>query len=158
MYPLRTHSTVVPPEWIDYNDHMTEGFYGVAFADASDAFLLDLGFDEAYRASHRGAFYTVETHIRFVQQLELGDPLVFDTYVLGVDSKRVHLFHHLLHGEEGYLAATQEVLMLHVNRDDVRVASMERTLLTALQSVATAHADQPRPDGIGSTVRPVVKR
>lgn len=158
MHPLRTHSTVVQPAWIDYNDHMTEGFYGVAFADASDAFLLEQGFDAAYRKKHRGAFYTVETHIRFIQQLELSDPIVFETLVLGIDARRVHLFHNMLHGEQGYVAATQEVLMLHVNRDSVRVESMSEELLAALLPFAEAHADVERPDGIGASVRPVDKR
>ncbi|NNF65855.1 MAG: thioesterase [Acidimicrobiia bacterium] len=157
MYPLHTHSAVVLPAWIDYNDHMTEGFYGVAFADASDAFLLDQGFDADYRKTHRGAFYTVETHIRFLQQLELNDPIVFETLVLGIDARRVHLFHSMLHGEERYLAATQEVLMLHVNRDSVRVASMSDDLLSSLLPFAEAHADVERPEGVGAAVRPVVK-
>ena len=42
--PLRVWSTVVPPEWIDYNGHLTEGYYGVAFGQVSDEVLVRLGF------------------------------------------------------------------------------------------------------------------
>ena len=43
--PLQVWRTVVPPEWIDYNGHLTEGFYGVAFGHATDAILTTLGSD-----------------------------------------------------------------------------------------------------------------
>ena len=41
---LQIWRRVVPTEWIDYNGHLTEGYYGVAFADASDELLIYLGF------------------------------------------------------------------------------------------------------------------
>ena len=35
--PLTLHQGTVPPEWVDYNNHMTESRYLQAFGDASDA-------------------------------------------------------------------------------------------------------------------------
>ena len=61
--PVRAWSTVVPPAWIDYNGHLNEGYYGVAFGDASDGILTHLGFDAGYRAAH-GTIYTAQTRIR----------------------------------------------------------------------------------------------
>ena len=37
--PLQLVTVVVLPEWLDYNEHMAEGYYGVAFGNASDAFI-----------------------------------------------------------------------------------------------------------------------
>lgn len=153
MDALRIHTATVLPEWIDYNDHMSEGYYGVAFGAASDALLEHCGFDATYRAEVGGAFYTVETHVRFLRELDLADPISFETVVLGVDTKRVHLFHRMLHAESGDLAATQETLMLHVHRSTVRVFSMRGALLDRLRSMADKHADLPRPDGVGAAVR-----
>ena len=76
--PLSIYSTTVVTEWIDYNQHMTEGYYGVAFADASDEFLLHVGFGAHYREVERGSFYTVETYTRFLRELKLGDVLEFE--------------------------------------------------------------------------------
>ena len=56
--PLRVWSTVVPPEWIDYNGHLTEGYYGVAFGQASDEVLVNLGFGPGYLEEH-GSFYKI---------------------------------------------------------------------------------------------------
>ena len=86
--PLRLWRGAVLDEWIDYNGHMSEGFYGVAFGKASDGYLTRMGFDEHYRAAG-GSFYTVETHIRFIDELDPDTPLAVDTTVAGGDHKRV---------------------------------------------------------------------
>ena len=93
--PLRVWRGAVEPEWIDYNGHMSEGFYGLVFGMASDEYLTRMGFGEDYRSGRSGSFYTVETHIVFVDELAVDEPLAVDTTVVGVDSKRVHLFHEL---------------------------------------------------------------
>ena len=153
--PLQLYRGTVEPGWIDYNGHMTEGYYGVVFGDVSDELLLHVGFDEQYRHEVGGAFYTVETHIRFLQELEEADSLVADTQVLGADNKRVHLFHTLRREGEDSPAATQETLMLHVDTAEGVVTSMRSDVQAGLAELAQAHAALPDPPGAGDSVRPV---
>lgn len=150
--PLEIYRTNVAEGWIDYNGHMNEGYYGVAFGDASDAYLLYAGFDEDYRRDIRGTFYTVETHIRYLRELKFGDPLLFQTIVLGADAKKLHLFHSMVHEDEGYEAATQEVFLLHVSLDDVAVTPMSPPLLTAIAVDRDAHHEL-YPEGAGNSIR-----
>ncbi len=152
---LQVHTAVVPAAWIDYNRHMTEGAYGLAFGDASDAVLLHAGFDAAYRADHGGSFYTVEAHITFRRELREGDRLAFESIVLGADAKRLHLFHRMRHAAAGYVAATQEALLLHVDLDTGRVAAMAPELAATFVALAAEHATIPRPDEAGASIRPV---
>lgn len=153
---LSIYKTSVVPEWIDYNDHMTEGFYGVVFANASDEFLIHIGFDEAYRQTIGGSFYTAETHIVFRRELKLGAPLRVDTQVLGIDHKRVHLFHFLYDDDQGYLAATQETMMLHVDMVSGRVTSMEQGVLERGAEIGRTHATLPIPKDTNRTFKRVV--
>lgn len=150
--PLDIYRVRVAEGWIDYNGHMNEGYYGVAFGDASDAYLLQRGFDEAYRREVGGTFYTVETHIRYLRELESGDPLLFRTTVLGVDARKLHLFHSMVHEDAGYEAATQEVFLLHVSLEDVAVTPMAPALLSAMEADRDAHVDL-APDGAGNSIR-----
>ena len=138
--PLRIWRGAVLDEWIDYNGHMSEGFYGVVFGMASDEYLIRMGFGERYRAAAGGSFYTVETHIAFVDELAPGTPLVVDTTVAGADPKRVHLFHELRRADDEALAATQESMMLHVDTSIDRVAPMGADLYAVLRADADAHA------------------
>ncbi|MEI6548540.1 MAG: thioesterase family protein [Burkholderiales bacterium] len=71
---LLTISTPVQPEWIDYNDHMTEYCYLKLFGDASDVVLARIGAGADYVAAGH-SWYTVETHIRPLGQSRLGEPL-----------------------------------------------------------------------------------
>ena len=138
--PLRIWQGSVLDEWIDYNGHMSEGFYGVVFGNASDEYLTRMGFDERYRAATGGSFYTVETHIVFVDELDPHTALAVDTTVAGADPKRVHLFHELRRTHDEALAATQESMMLHVDTNIDRVAPMAGELYAVLQVDARAHA------------------
>jgi len=150
--PLEVYRASVLDNWIDYNGHMNEGYYAVAFGDATDAYLIHAGFDGAYRNEIGGTFYTVETHIRYLRELKLGDPLLFRTTVLGVDAKKLHVFHSMVHESDGYEAATQEAFLLHVDLDGVKVSEMAVELLLSIEADRDAHAEL-WPDGAGSSIR-----
>ena len=137
---LRIWSGTVLDEWIDYNGHMSEGFYGVVFGMASDEYLIRMGFDEHYRTATGGSFYTVETHITFLDELAPETPLAVDTTVAGADPKRVHLLHELRRSTDEALAATQESMMLHVDTNIDRVMPMADNLHAVLRADADAHA------------------
>lgn len=147
------HRPIVEPDWIDYNGHMTEWRYGQVFADAGDALLLYVGFDQAYRDSGRGSFYTVETHIRFLHQLAEGDQLEVSTQVLGVDGKRLHLFHWLRHEE--IEAATCEAMLLHVDLDTGKVRAASEAILVRLRNLVPEGSLGPRPDSVGRSIREI---
>lgn len=61
----------MPLDWTDYNGHMNEVRYLQAFCDASDRFMELIGCDADYIASG-GSYFTVETHIRHLQEVQAG--------------------------------------------------------------------------------------
>jgi acyl-CoA thioester hydrolase len=150
--PLALYTDTVRPEWIDYNGHLTDGYYMVYFCLATEAALEYLGFGAAYREQTGATIYTVEGHINYLRELKPGAPLRFTTQLLGCDPKRIHLFHHLRHGLEGYLAATNEVMFLHVNQETMKVEPMPAERLALVQAVAAAHAALPRPPQAGRRI------
>lgn len=151
--PLSLLESSVPPEWVDYNGHMSDGYYAVAFGGATDALLDYLGLGAAYRSQTGCAMYTVEIHINFLRELRAGDPLRFTSLVLGADAKRLHCFHEMQHAQAGYVAATNEVLLLHVDPQP-RAAPLPASALARVRQVAEAHAGLPRPPQAGRSIRP----
>lgn len=151
--PVRTHTASVRPEWGDYNDHLTEGYYGVVFGEASDGLLDRLGFGSAYRATQGGTFYTVEAHIRFEAEVAIGADVVVDTILLGCDQKRLHYWHELRVVGDDVRRATQEGLMLHVDIDPVRVSPMGESLAEAARRLAISHQQLARSVQAGAPVR-----
>jgi len=152
--PLQVWRTVVPPEWIDYNGHLTEGFYGVAFGHATDAILTTLGFGSDYLTIH-GSFYTVETRIRYLREVKEGAEIYTESLVLGADAKRLHVHHDLFADDDSDPVATQECMLLHVvqGSSGPMVAPMVEPVASAALVVAAAHDKVPSPDHVGKGVR-----
>jgi carnitine 3-dehydrogenase len=142
--PLRLLETFVRPEWVDYNGHMTDSRYLQVFGDATDALLRAVGVDDAYRDSGR-ALYTVESHVTHRAEAKSLEPLYVTTQILGLDDKRVHLFHSLVRRRDECLVATAEQLYLHVNRAAGKASPMDGAIHARLATMHAAHAgvDQP---------------
>ncbi len=153
--PLSIYETAVHPQWLDYNNHMNEGYYGVVFSDASDALLTYMGFNEAYLQQTHCTFYTAQTQIIYLRELKADDLLRVTTHLLGADSKRLHYIHALYQADAGYLAATQEGVMLHVNQTEGRVKPMPPFLHEAGLEIAKAHSVLPLLDEVGRPFRKI---
>jgi len=150
--PLSIYRTPVEPDWVDYNDHMTEAAYLTAAGWASDALFRYIGDDEAYRAAGH-SFYTVETHIHYMLEVSVHEPITFTTQVLGVDAKRLHFIHTMFHGETGAMLCTAEQMLVHVDMHAGRSVPILPHVAAALAAIAQAHADLPVPPQVGSVMR-----
>ena len=149
--PLRLYRTAVEPDWVDYNGHMTEAAYLTAAGWASDALFRYIGDDEAYReAGH--SFYTVETHIHYLLEVDVHEPIEFTTQLLGADAKRVHLVHEMHHGDTGATLASVEQMLVHVDMHAGRSAPILPDVAAALTAIAAAHAPLPVPARVGSVM------
>ena len=150
--PLALYRTPVEPDWVDYNGHMTEAAYLTAAGWASDALFRYIGDDEAYRAAGH-SFYTVETHIHYLLEVSVHEPIAFATQVLGIDAKRLHLVHTMRHGDTGAMLCTAEQMLVHVDMRTGRSAPILPHVAAALAAIAHAHAGLPIPPQVGSVMR-----
>jgi len=148
---LCLHEATVLPQWIDYNGHMTESRYLEVLADATDALLRRIGVCEAY-AGAGSSYYTVETHIRHLDEAHAGERLYVATRLLDHDEKRLHLFHELHRARDHRLLATGEHLLLHVDRSAGRTATAAPEVLGALQRIAADQRELPRPQAAGARI------
>jgi acyl-CoA thioester hydrolase len=139
---------VVPPEWIDYNGHMMDAYYFLAFTEATEAFLDHVGLGAAYRARSGCGIYTAESHLCFLSAVTLGAALSCQTLLLGNDAKRLHVFHRMT--SAGIVVATCELMFLHVGVEGVAPMPPERA--DAVAELAAKHALLSRPDRAGRRV------
>lgn len=154
--PLDFYRTTVNPDWVDYNGHMTESAYLVAFGWATDVLFRYIGDDEKYRAAGH-SFYTVETHITYEREAVVNEPLRITTRVLDVDAKRMHIYHEMYHGESGDRLSTSEQLLVHVDMAAQRSAPILPEVAAALVAVRASHASMPLADGVGRVMQIVKK-
>ena len=150
--PLVLLEERVRPEWLDYNDHMNVVYYAMVFDRASEAFVQHVGMGEEYTRVTRGSWVALEAHTTFSRELRRGDPLRVETRVLGCDAKRVHLFHSLHHAEDGYQAATIELMLMHVDLTARRSSPLPAGVRDRIGRLAAAHATLARPAEVGRVI------
>ncbi|MGB1236676.1 MAG: carnitine 3-dehydrogenase [Pseudomonadales bacterium] len=147
--PLTMFSGKVLPAWIDYNGHMNETNYLQVLSMATDNFMAYVGADEQYVADGQ-SYFTVETHIRHLDDVKLSEALEVKTQLISTDAKRMHLFHSLYSGER--LLATGEHMLLHVDLESGRVCPATGCVEQALQRIFSAHSELPEPEGVGRAI------
>ncbi len=145
---LATGGRTVPKEWIDYNGHMMDAFYFVAFTEATEAFLDHVGLGADYRARTGSGVYTAEGHLCFLSGVIGGAALSYRTQLLGHDARRLHVFHQMTSAD--HLAATCELMFLHVS--DGRVTPMPPAAVDAVTALAAVQTALLRPGQAGRHV------
>ncbi len=151
--PLELHREAVRPEWIDYNGHMNVAFYLLAFDHATDAVLDHVGIGRAYAEGQGRSMFVVEAHLTYAREVTAGDGLRFASRVLGADGKRLHLFHEMVHAEDGFLAATAEIMLVHVDLAERRAMPFPPAVAGTLADLAAEHAQLPFPPQAGRPIR-----
>ncbi|MDB2324100.1 carnitine 3-dehydrogenase [Alphaproteobacteria bacterium] len=153
--PLETMRRSVPAGWTDYNGHMNEARYLDCFSEATDAFMRMCGIDAAYVAAG-GSYFTVETHIRHLDEVKAGAQIFATTQVMTGAGKKLHLFHHLYEempqGAAAKLLASGEHMLLHVDMKSRASSLPSPAVAKKLAEFVAAHADLPKPDGAGASV------
>jgi carnitine 3-dehydrogenase len=148
---LPRHDTVVRPEWVDYNSHMSDFRYVQVFGDAMDALYRQAGVDDAYRQSGR-MFYTVESQVRHLGEAKVGERLYATTQLLKVDDKRLHVLHRLHRSADDVIIATGEQMHLHVDTAAVKAAPMDAAVRGKFESWYKTQAELPVPVEAGKPV------
>ncbi|WP_394216413.1 thioesterase family protein [Brachybacterium vulturis] len=149
MSALPVYRTEVREEWIDYNGHLSEAYYVLVFGFATDEVMEQIGLGTAERARAGSSLYTVEAHVRYLQEVSRGAELVVTTAIAGSAAKKLHLAHEMR--VDGELVATEEILALHVAGDPARSAPFPEPVGTRIADVAAA--GPARPDWVGRAIR-----
>ena len=113
--PLCTWTEGVRDDWIDYNGHLSEAYYVLVLGHATDGVMDAVGLGPSYRSSAAASLFTVEAHIRYLDQVSAGErsrgALLGDRR-----QQQAALDWHELYAS-GTLRATEEILGLHVAGD-----------------------------------------
>jgi acyl-CoA thioester hydrolase len=117
------YETAILPEWIDFNGHLRDGYYGLIVSFAIDALMDRVGLDAAYRAQSGCTLYTVEMHLHYLKEVHRSDTVAVSVRIEGTDHKRIHATFEMRRVGEPGVAASAEAMLLHVHRTSNAVAT-----------------------------------
>jgi acyl-CoA thioesterase FadM len=146
MTVLKLHAEPLRDDWLDAYGHLNEAYYLVPFSNASWALQDHFGIGVAYFEHTGGALYTVETHLRYLEEVRAPALLEIETMVLGLDAKRLHFAHVMT--VEGAVKATFECVALHFDTKVGRTTPLPEAVQAALAEAKVSNV----PDWVGRRV------
>jgi acyl-CoA thioester hydrolase len=152
--PVRTLNIVVPPEWIDVNGHMNATHYGLVIYDAHFNFTREIGLGDEYVKATQCGKAVLESHMVFEREICLGDELEVVSWLLAVDSKRLHFFHELYNVSKNCRAAISEQVDIHIDINLRKSSPLPECLYIELQSRVKENLATDQPQGVGSRIKP----
>ena len=149
---LTLHRTTVQPGWVDYNNHLNDGYYTVIFSDATTALMAYVGLGPAERQATNHTLFTLEMHTNYLLEVKGGLEVRVDTQVLGHDAKRLHIFHTMHRGNEAEIVATNEQMLMSIDMSGPKGAPWLPPVLGKIDDIWRSHRDLPRHKNAGRAI------
>jgi acyl-CoA thioester hydrolase len=147
--PFSGYQSCVQPDWIDFNGHMNVAYYVLAFDQATDMFNSNLGLGPDYSRDTRRSVFVVAMNTTYKRQLKQDMLISCTTQLIEFESNKMRIYHQMFNADEGFLAATSELIMVHVDLETGRSCPFQPPALKSLQSMARQHQSLAIPDGVG---------
>ena len=138
----------IRPEWTDQNVHMNVAYYVLAFDRATDAFYdrLAIGWSTL---EHGRSMFTLAMNVDYLNEVLAGETVRIASRLLDCDAKRLHYLHEMMRGCDGALAATNEIVALHVGMAARKGEPFPPDVAARLAAMKMAHAALPLPSQAG---------
>jgi acyl-CoA thioester hydrolase len=146
MTVFRFHSEPLQDSWLDLYGHLNEAYYLVPFSNTTWIMQDHFGIGSAYFDETGCAIYTVETHLRYLNDVRAPARMDIETLVLGSDAKKIWFAHRML--VEDKLCATAEFMALHYNSRESRTSAMPESVQAQLEAAAVSEL----PDWVGRRI------
>ena len=118
MTELPAFRATLEPDWIDYNGHLRDAYYGLVLSYATDDLMDQLGLDAGYRTATHCTLYTLELHLHYLHEVKATDDLAVESLLLDCDRKRIHLGSIFRCGRVAEPVAVAETMLLHVHEGE----------------------------------------
>ncbi len=139
MHAFPPYHVRIEPDWIDYNGHLRDAYYGLIMSHAVDDLMDRVGLDAAYRDRTRCTLYTLELHLHYLHEVKRTDAVDVTTSVLAVDRKRIHVGCRFTCPRIDGALAVGEAMLLHVHQGDApKSAPLPVDIQALIESVALA--------------------
>ncbi len=147
MKTYRLHDEPLHDSWLDAYGHLNEAYYLVPFSNATWKLQDQFAIGADYFDQTGLALYTLESHLRYTDEVRAPAVLSIESMILGVDVKRLHIGHVMW--LDGQVRATIECMLLHYDTRGKATAPFPKPVLQNLQDAVLDTA----PDWVGRALR-----
>lgn len=128
----------VKAEHIDFLGHMNVMWYTHHFDLATWGFYEGFGFGKDYHQGEKGSF-ALEQYTRYLAEVRLGESFRIYTRAIARSKKLFHFIHFMMRNRDGELAATYEMLGIHIDMRTRRSNEIPVELAAAWDKLIAEH-------------------
>ena len=145
--------TTVASEWVDYNGHMNDAAYAIAFSRAGDALMDRIGLDSGARKRTGHTLFTLQVMLHYFKEAKEGEAFAVTCHLLEHDDKRMRLWLEMT-GRGGDRLAASEQLLISVALSEAGARAVPWSFETkaALEALAKAQSGLPHPSAAGAGI------
>ena len=114
---ITTYRGTVYPRHLDHMGHMNVQYYVEKFDEGVWHLFAALGLTPSYMRERKRGMAAVEMNIKYKRELYAGDLIVVRSGVLAVTGRSLRMLHEMTNGETGEVAAVQEAVAVHLDRE-----------------------------------------
>jgi len=140
---ITTYRGTVYPGQLDHMGHMNVQHYVGKFDEGVWHLFASVGLTPSYMRDGNRGMAAVEMNIRYLQELHAGDLVVVRSGILHVGEKSLRFVQEMTNGETGELAAAQEVVAVHLDRDKRKAAPFPAEIAERARNALVAPREAP---------------
>jgi acyl-CoA thioesterase FadM len=145
---LKLHSEALDPNWLDAYGHLNEAYYLVPFTNATWKLQDHFGIGVDYFGRTGCALYTVETHVRYLDEVRAPATLEVETLIIEAHEKKLWFAHQMV--VDGSLRCSAEFLVLHYATREGKTIPMPAEVVERLRDAAV----ETIPEWCGRRIKP----
>lgn len=138
-----TNRKIIPADFIDIMGHMNVMWYIHIFDHGTRNLFNRFGFGEEYIQRTGMGSFALESYIRYLAEVKLGEAVTVRSRVLDRSAKTIHFLHFMTRDDDESLAATIEVLGAHADLTRRKVTPFPPEVLVQLDALLNVHRQLP---------------
>ncbi|NOY56194.1 MAG: acyl-CoA thioesterase [Actinobacteria bacterium] len=142
---IETHRDVVYPWQCDHMGHLNVMFYTGMFDRATWHLFSSVGFTGAYLRKRDRGMAAVQSTVSYRSELVSGDLIVIRSRFLEVHDRKVRFEHEMTNVESGEIAATNELVGVHIDRTARRACPIPAEIRSSVEKLISGESSE-RPD------------
>jgi acyl-CoA thioester hydrolase len=147
------YSTRIKEDFLDANAHMNVMWYTHLFSCALEDIFQRVGLTNEYFEANQAGTFALEGHVRYFNEVRVGQQVTIRTRLIGRSAKRFHFLHFMTNDDTQVLAATMESIGTHVDLRLRRSSPFPPDVTAAFDRLLAEHSQLPWPAPVCGAMR-----
>lgn len=127
-----TYSKTIPEDYLDMMGHMNVMWYTHLFSMGFVGLMNAMEITEAFDTKHDSGSFALESHIRYLSEVRVGQTIRIHSRMIARTEKRFHVLHFMTNDDKQDVSATFEIVSTFVSLSQRRTAPMPQHIGEAM--------------------------